>query len=75
MDALFRNEINWKCVSMKFTFVCNCGKTEERNIYHKLKLGITISSRLGFSALMAASVTTTSYLRGDAEFDAPALCR
>jgi hypothetical protein len=35
------SEINWKCVSLKFAFGCAREKIEERNIYLKLKFGIT----------------------------------
>jgi hypothetical protein len=35
-----------KYASMKFTFICACGKIEERKIYLKLKLGASTSKWL-----------------------------
>jgi hypothetical protein len=31
--VLYLNQKKWKCVSMKFTCVCVCGKTAQRKIY------------------------------------------
>jgi hypothetical protein len=39
---LYINSIQWKRISMKFTFVCPCGKIEERKMCVKLKPAVMI---------------------------------